>query len=98
MRAYNQGAFIRVTVSRAECEQFAQRWPGFGVPRAYSFTFDASNGDLVDMYHNGCSNDDAGVLALSHDAGTYAMRRFKLQDRWMREQYIDDDDETEGSN
>ena len=76
MRQYDQGAFMRVTMSPREVEDWADRWPcsGLCLNRGVSFTFDKRNGDLVD------SNDqerhpfaDGGaVVALSEDCQHYA--------------------------
>ncbi len=72
MRKYNQGAFVRVTVSESEAYAFAQRWPGSGLgDRGLSFTFDKSNGDLVDL-HGDEGADESAVSALADDAKDYA--------------------------
>ncbi len=67
MRVFDQGAFKRVLVYRAEVEAFRERWPCSSLPdRAVSFTFQVSNGDLVDMEPSDMDGPD--VLALSQDA------------------------------
>jgi hypothetical protein len=77
MRCFNQGAFVRVTVSEREVYEFARRWPCFGDRRALSFTFDTRNGDLVDL--SGDSGmDESGVLALAEDAQNYAAKRLNI--------------------
>lgn len=74
MRAFNQGAFVRVTVSANEVSNFARRWPCFGKQRSISFMF-GRNGDLVDMTNTEGMNED-GLLALSQDAESYARSRY----------------------
>ena len=70
MRRFNQGAYIRVTVSENEVSDFARRWPCFGDVRPLSFTFEASNGDLVEV-HGDNGMDESGVAALADDAYEY---------------------------
>lgn len=80
MRVFDQGSFYRVTVSRAEVEAFARRWPCFGRVRAVWFEFDRRNGDLVDL----CGDrgmDGAGVAALSRDAQSYGLARIEARER-----------------
>ena len=76
MRIYNQGAHVRVTVSRSEVYDFKRRWPCSGLPdRAITFVFDARNGDLVDLYPYGVDGDDA--RALCDRAQQYAADQLK---------------------
>lgn len=77
MRAHDHGAFVRVTVSENEVDDFADHWPCFGVRRALSFTYDKKSGDLVDLLGDD-GMDEAGVLALSHDASNYAAKRLGI--------------------
>jgi hypothetical protein len=76
MRAFDQGALMRVTVSAAEVYSFAQTWPCFGPCRALSFVFDREYGDLLDL-HGDSGMDDHGVLALAEDAYAYGLTRIK---------------------
>ena len=71
MRKYDQGCFVRVTVSRSEVDNFRSTWPCSSLPdRGISFTFDKRNGDLVDMFPYDLDGSD--VVALSQDAQQYA--------------------------
>lgn len=71
MRIVDEGAYVRVVVSRDEVEAFKARWPCSTLPnRAVSFTFDRKNGDLVDLTPE--SMDGPDVLALSMDAQRFA--------------------------
>lgn len=74
MRRYQQGDYVRVTVSRREVEDFARRWPCFGRTGPLSFTF-RRDGDLVDLTGGGGGMDAGGVAALADDAGRYAVTR-----------------------
>ncbi len=74
MRAFKQGAEVRVTVSADEVDEFNRRWPCSTLDGPYSFTFD-SHGDLVDMSGKG---DGPEHVALSTDAQNYAAKRLKL--------------------
>ena len=74
MRYFNNGAFYTVTCSRSDVEEFARKWPCFGSTAPISFQFERKSGDLVDM-RGGSASDDTGVLALSHDAQAYALKR-----------------------
>lgn len=76
MRVFDQGAFVRVTVSEPEVDRFNRKWPGSTLDGPYSFTFDKSNGDLVDMAGKG---DGSEHVALSTDAQNYAAKRLKLE-------------------
>lgn len=80
MRAFNQGAFYRVTVSAEEVSAFMDRWPCSGLSRNHgvSFTFEKASGDLVDIYHP-CAEDGGALVALSHDAQEYGRKRLKLE-------------------
>ncbi len=80
MRVFNQGSFIRITVSRSEVEAFADTWPCSGLPhRGISFTFNARNGDLVDLAP--ADIDGEALVALSEDAFHFAEVR-KLAKRY----------------
>lgn len=48
MRVSDQGAFFTVSYSRQDLEAFKRKWPAFHGSGAGSFTFEKSNGDLVD--------------------------------------------------
>lgn len=70
MRKYEQGAFVRVTVSAPEVERFVSRWPGSRLPyRSVSFTYDRASGDLVDT--NG-DIDCPSLVALARQSQRYA--------------------------
>jgi hypothetical protein len=75
MRAFNQGAVVRVTVSPWDVYRFNQRWPGSCLEFGYSFTFDSRNGDLVDLTGSG---DGTELTALAQDAQNYAARVLKM--------------------
>jgi hypothetical protein len=82
MKAYNQGAFFRVTCSESDIEAFAAHFPcsGFRYGDRASFTFDTRNGDLVDLqvvhaFAGAVDRDGPGLLALSQDAHAYGMKR-----------------------
>ena len=80
MRVFNQGAFIRVTASCDDIESFAAKWPcnGFRYGDRASFTFQTSNGDLVDLGVWGTYNDpyqgynESALGALADDCKDYA--------------------------
>lgn len=77
MRAYDQGAFIRVTADHRDVHRFARRWPGcsLGPYSRVSATFDAQNGDLVDLdVRDGGGIEDVPP-ALLEDMQNYAARR-----------------------
>lgn len=77
MRVYDQGCFVRVTVSEREVYDFSRTFPCSGLPdRSVSFTFDKRNGDLVDLFPYNLDGD--GVVALSRDAQNYAAKRLNL--------------------
>lgn len=81
MRVYDEGSFVRVSVSRNEVNSFKRTWPCSGLPnRSISFTFDKRNGDLVDL--NPSFIDGEAAVALSHDAGNYAAHRLELN-HWI---------------
>ena len=42
-------AFVIVEFEPEDVEEFAETWPCFAGPERVSFTFERSNGDLVDM-------------------------------------------------
>ena len=78
MRAFDQGADYRVTVSANDVAEWKRYWPCSGIPsRSLSFTFDKRNGDLVDTDAPE-SADGAALVALSHDAQTYGRKRLRL--------------------
>ena len=78
MRAFDQGAYYRVTVSANEVADWKRYWPCSGLPsRSLSFTFDKRNGDLVDT-NAPESVDGAALVALSHDAQVYGRKRLRL--------------------
>ncbi len=77
MKARDLGAYVRVTVSAREVEEFARRWSCFGPRRALGFTLEKRSGDLVDVSGDR-DMDERGVLALSHDANNYAAERLRL--------------------
>lgn len=80
MRVFDQLAFVRVTVSAEEVRAFRAKWPGSALPaRGISFTFDAENGDLVDLQGAG-NYDGSDLLALSQDASSYAAERLGRPD------------------
>ncbi len=74
MRKYDQGSLVRVTVSADEAHRFAYRWPCSGIKWGdkFSFTFEKSNGDLVDMHGDKERHDGSAILAISEDASKYA--------------------------
>lgn len=76
MRAFDQGAWYRVTVSEFEVDAFNRRWPCSGLSGRYSFTFDKANGDLVDMSGKG---DGPEHVALSEDAQKYGAKRLGVK-------------------
>lgn len=52
-----------------DVDAFARSWPCFDGPERVSFTFQRSNGDLVDM--EPVEFDGGAALAMSGDALTY---------------------------
>lgn len=75
MRVYDQGAFIRVTCDQWDVDAFNRTWPCSSIRGRVSFTFDARNGDLVDLWPS--SLDGPEVCALAEDAQNYAAKRLK---------------------
>lgn len=84
MKAYNQGCFIRVTLSADDVDWFCESWPcsGFEYGHRLSVTFDKRNGDLVDLalfnLWGRCSDeniDGAAVSAICNDAQAYAAQK-----------------------
>lgn len=69
MQLYDQGAFVRVEFEPEDVERFARAWPCFDGPESVSFTFQRSNGDLVDMEPSAW--DGSAALAMSGDAWEY---------------------------
>ena len=70
MRIRNLGAFVNVSVSPHEVEEFKSRWPGSDLPvsKSITFTFDVESGDLVDV---STRYDGADLAALSQDAWAF---------------------------
>jgi hypothetical protein len=68
MKAELRGAFYDVALEESDVLQWAERWPCYGERRPLRFTYDASNGDLVDLQGDDSDNDESGVAALSNDA------------------------------
>ena len=82
MKAFDQGAFYRVTVSPQEMSNFASRWPCSGMrnpKRGMAFTFDKKNGDLVDISGENEEYDGSAVAALSENAQTYGKKTLGLK-------------------
>lgn len=86
MKATLRGSYYVVNVSTADVQKFAAQWPNFGPKLAVWFEFDARNGDLVDMGpHTAVAErkmaemDQAGLTALSEDAGKYGAKKLKLK-------------------
>lgn len=75
MRAYDQGAFVRVTCDAHDVAHFNAQWPCSSIRGRVSFTFDARNGDLVDLWPSNL--DGPEVCALAEDAQSYAAKRLK---------------------
>ena len=78
MRAYDNGCFFTVTCDEHDVRDFAAKWPCFGNVRNYWFQFDKRNGDLVDTNHKDGETDGGGIVALSHDAQAYGVKRLRL--------------------
>ena len=71
MQVHNdpRSAFVTVTFESADVAQFARAWPCFDGPECVSFTFQRSNGDLVDMEPTDW--DGGAAVAMSEDAWAY---------------------------
>jgi len=68
--------FLTVTVSRYTVAEFKRQWRGSDLlTEEISFTFRRNNGDLVDIQMNQVDYDGADLLALSHDAGNFAVEQ-----------------------
>ena len=81
MRAFDNGSYYSVTVSRREVSDFAERWPCCALPdSSITFQFDKRNGDLIDItpYRIADRVDGPEGLALSHDAQAYGRQRLNL--------------------
>ena len=86
MKAFNQGAFLRVTADQWDVRRFADQWPcnGFGPWDRLSCTFDKRNGDLVDLQINGryppeeSQIDNGAIIALVRDCQFYGHKRAGL--------------------
>jgi hypothetical protein len=78
MKAYNQGAYYRVACNQWDVRYFAQAWPWSGLRcNPISFTFQTSNGDLVE--HTAKEDEDGpALLALSEDAMWYGAKQLKI--------------------
>lgn len=79
MRYYDQGSCFRVTVADWEVDNFNSHWPGSELSGSYSFTFEKSSGDLIDM--RGKSPDAYECSVLCERAKQYGedrCRRSKL--------------------
>jgi hypothetical protein len=78
MRAFDQGCYMRVTVSEVEVRAWKRTYPCSGVPsRGVSFTFD-KRGNLVALFPNNL--DGPGVSALAEDAMRYGRTRLGLEE------------------
>lgn len=64
-----RSAFVTVEFEPTDLAEFASRWPCFDGPERVSFTFQRSNGDLVDMEPSDW--DGGAALAMSEDAWSY---------------------------
>ena len=74
MKMKNLGSTVRVYVSAAELDRFADTWPCSGMrnpSRGMSFEFER-NGDLVDITGQRAKYDESAVLALSQDCQQFA--------------------------
>ena len=65
-----------VTLDADAVSAWTADWPGSHLEGPVTFTFDAKNGDLVDMEPNDMDGEDS--TALSHDAGYIGAKRLKL--------------------
>lgn len=84
MKAYDNGSFFSVTVTRAEVDAFARRWPCCSLPdAAITFQFAKSNGDLVDIapYRIADQVDGPEAVALAEDARAYGRKKLNLEAR-----------------
>lgn len=83
MRAFDNGCFFTVQLSRDDVRNFKTQWPCNGMPTApIWFQFDKRNGDLVDMKPSDWEDrgaDGSAMVALSEDAKTYGMARLKIK-------------------
>lgn len=76
MRAFDQGASVRVCASAGDVWKFRQSWPCSGLPdQALSFTFDKRNGDLEDVHPDADSTPQDALSALADDCKAYAQKR-----------------------
>ena len=78
MRTHNGGCFFSVSVSKAEVDSFAERWPCFGPRAALWFQFDKITGDLVDFTGGSEDMDGPGLVALADDAKAHGAKKLKL--------------------
>lgn len=70
-RVRDLGAFVAVSMSARDVQDFKSRWPASGLPsRSVTFHFDKRNGDLVDITPAAASRafDNEAAVALSQDA------------------------------
>lgn len=82
MKAFDNGAFYSVQVSRHEVSAFNRQWPCSQLPDcAITFEFDKRNGDLVDIRagRNTSKVDGPEAVALSNDAQAFGRARFELE-------------------
>ena len=79
MKFFDQGSEFRVTVSDREVDEFNRQWPCSTLDGAQSFTFQKSNGDLVDRAGRG---DGSEAVALADDAKRYGQKRLRARARY----------------
>ena len=99
MKATSQGGFVLVRVLSEDTNKFNRSWPCSNIPEDASFLFelDSRNGDLVNITmwedDNGFQGfggrldsaeyDGEALLALSHDANSFAVGAGMLP-QWAR--------------
>lgn len=77
MRAYDQGAVVRVVANYHEVQNFKDNWPGSGLPdNSVCFIFER-NGDILEVYPSDVDGDD--LMALMDECKAYATRKGLLQ-------------------
>jgi hypothetical protein len=81
MRVFDNGSMFTVSYSPSDCEAFAHgragTWPCSTVKGRGSFTFDKSNGDLVDASGSATRGDGLDWLAFSRDCQDYGTMRLE---------------------
>lgn len=78
-----RSAYVTVEFEPADVAQFASRWPCFDGPEdGVAFTFQVSNGDLVDM--EPADWDGGAALAMSEDAWSYFLVQSAPEASWNR--------------